>query len=184
MVEKRIEELKSALKPLDENKAATNHAIASAYAALRQIDESLRMLDLQDADIQRKLSLLGKAASVERIRSRLEFLKKHQERSINTEAALKAISVDDAAIRDLEEIERDLATLTASVEAAAALISIDRKSSGQVTLNGQDLAASTIRTVTETLTVSVGDIATITVSHLPRQAMQRYRSSEKSSASA
>lgn len=160
----RIEELKSTLKPLDERKAATNHAIASAYVALRQIDESLQMLDLQDADIQRKLSLLAKAAKAEGSRSKLEFLRKHEERSINMEAALKSISVDEAAIRALEEIERDLATLTASAEAAAALISIDRESSGQVTLNGQDLPASTTRSVTETLTVCVRDIATITVS--------------------
>jgi conjugal transfer/entry exclusion protein len=80
---------------------------------------------------------------------------------------LKASTVDDAAIKSLESIEREAATITARIEAGAARITVERKPGTSVTVNGSVLAENFARAVTEPLTIQVGDDVAITVSPPP-----------------
>jgi hypothetical protein len=111
--------------------------------------------------------VLQKAASREALAARLSALQSFEVKLSADDVALKASTVDDAAIKSLEAIEREAATISARIEAGAARITVERKPGSSVTVNGSVLAENFARAVTEPLTIQVGDDVAITVSPPP-----------------
>ena len=160
----RLKELAAALGPLDAEEADLQRALDEARAEQQALDSEAEKLEARDAELQRLAALLARLAAREAMAARLDRLRDFRSRAALTEAALKAATVDDAALRALEALEQEEATLQAKLEAGAARLAIDTRGSASVSLNGAALPAGAIaRAITEPLVISVGDDVTITV---------------------
>ena len=159
----RLKELATALGPLDAEEAELQKALDEAGAEKQALDAEAGTLDAREAELQRLAALLAKLATRETMAARLDLLKDFRTRAAQSEAALKAATVDEAALRALEALEQDEATLRARLEAGAARLAIETRRT-PVQVNGEALPAGpTARAVTEPLVIHVGDDVSITV---------------------
>ena len=160
----RLKELATALSPLDAREAELQKALDEASAQKLALDAEAERLDAREAELQRLSALLAKLATREAMAARLDLLKDFRTRTARSEAALKAASVDEAALRALEALEQEEATLRARLEAGAARLSVEMRGGTPVQINGEALPAGpATRAVTEPLVISVGDDVSITV---------------------
>ena len=161
---KRLKELAAALSPLDTEEAALQKTLDEARAQKVALEAEAETLDTREAELQRLAALLAKLATRETMAARLERLKDFRTRAAQNEAALKAASVDEAALRALEALEQEEATLRARLEAGAARLAIEARGGTAVQVNGEALPVGPMaRAVTEPLVIRVGDDVSITV---------------------
>jgi uncharacterized protein YhaN len=160
----RLKELTALLAPLDEEEAQASRLLNEAVSRKDELDAETERIEIRERQIQRLASALQKASSRAAVASRLAAMQSFEAKLSANEAALKSSTVDDAAIRSLDVIEREAATISARIEAGAARVTIERMPYAAVTVNGSVLAESFARAVTEPLTIQVGDDVAITVS--------------------
>jgi DNA repair exonuclease SbcCD ATPase subunit len=163
----RLKDLATLLAPLDEEEAQAARLLNEALTRKSELDAQAEKLATRERQLQRLAAAVQKATFRETIATRLAALQIFETKRSTNDAALKASTVDDAAIKSLESIEREAATITARIEAGAARITVERKPGTSVTVNGSVLAENFARAVTEPLTIQVGDDVAITVSPPP-----------------
>lgn len=163
----RLKALSAELAPLDAQQEETARAQqeASEHKALRA--QELDLLDSREAALQHLEALGQKLRQRGELEARLALVADFSARATANEAALKAASVDDAAIRSLEAIENEEARIRAAVEAGAARVAISARDGAAVTLNGTPVAGNAMRPVTGPLTIAVGEAVEITISPPP-----------------
>jgi DNA repair exonuclease SbcCD ATPase subunit len=113
------------------------------------------------------LQLAGLAARLskrEAMAARLRLLEDFRTRLAANEAALRAATVTDAVIKDLDLLEQEEETLRARIDAAAARLTIEAGPGSGVLVNGAAVEGHAARAVNEALTITVGSGVTITVS--------------------
>ena len=110
----------------------------------------------------------------------LNALQNFESRQNLNDAALKSNRVTDKIAATLDELERELGNLTARLEAGAARIDVEIATSSEVpvAMNGTKLEISTARAVVDPMTITVGDIARITVS--PPAASREHATNQRS----
>lgn len=164
------------LVPLADEEALASRLLTENLTQIGELDEELPALDERDRQLQRMASLAQIASSREGLSARLQALHDHETRFSLNDSALKANSVDEAAIKSLDAVERDTATLTAQLNAAAAQLSIERNAPADVVVNGKMVTANTdIRSVIEPISIMVGDEVTITITP-PQSSLTSSRS--------
>jgi chromosome segregation ATPase len=161
---RRTGEIATQLAPLDEEEAETQRRLTDALADMRGFDSRLAALDEADRRLQHLLAVAERAQSRDALAEKLAGLQAHEKRFAENAAALAANPTDQAAITSLDEIEREEAMLAARREAAAARVTVERRGAVPVAIDGQPVENATARAVTEPMSISVGDLATVTVS--------------------
>lgn len=174
----RTKVLLAELTPLDDEDATAKRLLSENLTAISQLDKQIPSLDERDRHLQRMASIAQTASTREGLAAKLLALQQYESRLNLNIAALKANSVDAMALKSLDDVERDAATLSAQLEATAAQLSIESHGSTKVMVNGDTIRTSTdIRPVTEPLSIMVGDQATITIT--PPQTSLRFSQSQK-----
>ena len=163
----RIKALVAELAPLDEEETAVRLKLNEALARKSEFDTASDAYDTEERMLQRLAGIAQKSAAREAVAARLSTIVSLEKRYSHNEAALKSNSVDDAAIKSLEAIERAVEKIIARIEAAAARITIEQKPGSQVSVNGRPIDGNMVRSVTEPMTIMVGDQVAITVSPPP-----------------
>lgn len=160
----RTTALLAELMPLDDEDASANRLLRENLAEISELDKQIPALDEQDRKLQRMASIAQTASTRERLAARLLALQQYENRLNLNVAALKANTADPIALKSLDDVERDAATLSAQLEATAAQLSIESHGSTKVTVNGNVIKTRTdVRPVTEPMSIVVGDQATITI---------------------
>ncbi len=160
----RCGEIKSALVTFNEEELAARRSLTESLAHMNDLDRELASFDDHERELLRTEKIVQKVSSRDALSARLQVLQGYERRFAQNEAALEASTVDGAAIKSLDEIERKIATLMARLEAGAAQLTIERRGSVDVTVNGRTIEGGVVRAVTEPLSIMVGDMAAITVS--------------------
>ena len=160
----RLKELAIALTPLDAEEASLQQSLDEARAEKQALETEAEKLDAREAELQRLAAVLAKLAAREAMAARLDRLRDFRARAAQNEAALKAATVNDAALRALEALEQEEANSRARLEAGAARLAIESRGGTAVQINGEALPLGpTARAVTEPLVIRVGDDVSITV---------------------
>ena len=162
----RLKELAEALKPLAEQEEHATAALGQATARKAELDRAAEALDARDAELQRLAALAARLSARAALASRLERLVDFRGRAARNEAELKSTSVDEAAVKSLEALEQEEATLRARLEAGAARVTIEARAGG-VAMNGTAIAGNAARSVTEPVVITVGADVAITISPPP-----------------
>ena len=164
------------LAPLEDEEALAGRLLTENLSQIGEIDQQIPALDERDRQLQRMASLTQIGSSRDDLSARLQALQAYETRLILNDAAIKANTADEAAIKSLDEVEREMATLTARLEATAAQLSIERHGLADVIVNGNMIKISTtVRPVIEPLSIVVGDQVTITVTP-PQNSLTSSRS--------
>ncbi len=162
-----LKSLSARARPLDEEEAQASRVLNEALNRKTELDAEAERLEARGLQFQRLAALLQKSSSRAARVERLAALQSFEAKSSANEAALKAATVDDAAVRALDAIEREAETIRARIEAGAARITVERKPGVSITVNGAVLSENFARAVTEPLTIAIGDGVAITVSPPP-----------------
>jgi len=163
----RLKALTTELAPLDEQHDQAGKALHDATTAKAEREAELDRIAARLAELQRMEAMARMAAKRAEHEARLALLIGLRKRIAANEAALKAHSVDPAAIEALQAAERDEARIRDAMEAGAARVAIEAKPGAAVTLNGMALTGNASRPVTEPLTIAVGPDVAITISPPP-----------------
>lgn len=160
----RTTALLAELLPLDDEDATAKRFLSENLTAISQLDKQIPSLDERDRQLQRMASIAQTASTRERLAARLLALQQYESRLNLNIAALKVNTADAMALKSLDDVERDAATLSAQLEVTAAQLSIESHGPTKVMVNGNAIKTSTeVRPVTEPLSIMVGDQATITI---------------------
>jgi hypothetical protein len=144
----------------------------TARGIVRQARDEIHELDAQGANtdehergLQRLATAVAGAAARPSLISRQEALEELERRIIKNAAGLSGNCATAAALRSLDEAERELSVLTARLEASAPEVSIElgRAGAGQVSIGATLLTDSVAQPVLDPLTIRVGDLATVIV---------------------
>lgn len=160
----RCEKLTNEMSPLDADEIISLSFLAKANTTIQNIDDRARVLDSQEHLLQRIVSLNQKESSQNQLKSQIEKLKDYEFRLTGAEAALKANLFDSSAIGILDKIERDLSNLHAGRKAGAAKLTVDRKGTSSVTINGLVHQGNALLAVTEPIEIQIDNSVTITIS--------------------
>ena len=163
----RLKALAAELAPLDEQHDQAGKSLHDATAAKAEREAELDRIAASLAELQRIEAMARMEAKRAGDEARLALLTGLRRRIAANEAALRAHSVDAAAIDELEAAERDEARIRAALEAGAARVTIEAKPGAAVTLNGVSLAGNAFRHATEPMTIAVGPDVAITISPPP-----------------
>jgi hypothetical protein len=163
---RRETEIAARLAPLDAEEAAARAAIATARAALAEIDTAAGAHEARERALHRLGAILARAGERDRLAERLDRLGALDQRLAETAAALAANRADAAAMGRLDALERELGLVAARLEAAAPQVEVTLgpAGAGRVTIDGEPIAAGARRAALAPLVIAVGDLATITVS--------------------
>lgn len=163
---RREAEIAARLAPLDAEEAAAQAAIATARAALVEIDAAAGAHEARERALHRLGAILARAGERDRLAERLDRLGALDGRLAETAAALAANRAEASAIGRLDALERELGLVTARLEAAAPQVEITLgpAGAGRVSVDGEPIAAGVRRAAIAPLVIAVGDVATITVS--------------------
>jgi uncharacterized protein YhaN len=159
----RLKSITASLLPLEEEHTEASRSQRADITSKQQHDEEWAALDTREAVLQRVEALAQKLERKAELEERLDRLVDYRQRAAATDAALKAVTVDDAAIKALEAIEREDVMIRAARDAGAARLGITTKPGTTVTLNGTSLAGAVEQPVTEPVTIAIGADVTITI---------------------
>ena len=162
---RRETDLAAKLVPLDVEEKALSSDVERLSAGLAEIERG------EEAAAARDRTLRQLAAASQSGRSKAEQERQARilagivERQTTLSGEIASVKVTAEHIRDLEAVEHDLARLDARLAASAAQLSVSvRPGSGvPVLIGGKPAGATETIAVTAPIIVSVGDIATITM---------------------
>jgi len=162
---KRDKEIRRALTPLDAEEQTARGTIRIARDEIAGLDVQSEQEEEQERNLQRlatAVTRVGARDSLVRQRDGLEELGK---RLVKNTAGLASNRVTAAVMMSVEEVVRQLSLLTARLEASAPEVAIELGASGvgQVSIAETPLAGNVVQAAVDTLTIRVGDLATITV---------------------
>jgi hypothetical protein len=162
---RREAEIAARLAPLDAEEAAAQTQIATARAALAEVDAAAAAHEARERALHRLGAILARAGERDRLAERLDRLGALDQRLAETAAALAANRADAAAMGRLDALERELGLVAARLEAAAPQVEVTLGpgGAGRVSVDGEPLAAGVRRAALAPLVIAVGDLATITV---------------------
>ena len=161
----RDNELREALQPLEAKELAAREAISAARGKIAEFDAQAVHDEEQERGLQHLAGVLVRANAREPLLRRQEGLTALGSRLVTNTAALAHNRVTAAALTSLDEIEREIATLTARLEAAAPVVAVElgEASSGKVWIGNNAVTANAMHAAIDPLTIRVGDLASITV---------------------
>ncbi len=160
----RFNSLTVDIESLDEAIDNATSELTKASSRKSALDSEADRNEAEDLKFQRMASLSQKAAARDTLQTRLAMLQSFDKRLLENELALKSISADGSALKDLEAIERDIESISLRMDSAAARLTIERKPHAFVSLNGENVPPHLSRAVTEPLTITIGDDVTVTLS--------------------
>ncbi len=162
----RCVEIQELLKPLDEQERQSRNAIADGSAEITRLDQATEQREQRERLLKRMSAIVSRLATRDGLVQRLNALQDFESRQNLNDAALKSNRVSEKVAATLDELERDLGNLTARLEAGAARIDVEIATSSEVpvTMDGTKLEIGTARAIVDPTTITVGDIARITVS--------------------
>jgi DNA repair exonuclease SbcCD ATPase subunit len=163
----RLKELGARLAPLNEQEQAATKALQVAAAQKAGLDREAETLDSRESELQRLAALGVKLEQRGKLSQRLMLLEDFGRRAAGNDAALKAASVDEAALKALDAIENEERQIRAGMEAGAARVAIEARHGADVAVNGTAISGNAMRSVTEPLTIAVGTEVAITISPPP-----------------
>jgi hypothetical protein len=163
----RLKQLSAELSPLEAQHEEAGRALNDATGAKAARDAELEKLDARLAELFRIEAMALKQAKRAELETRLALFTGLRARTAANDAALKAHSVDAAAVTALEAAEREEARVRAAMEAGAARVAITARAGSSVTLNGAAVTSVASRPVTEPITIAVGADVSITISPPP-----------------
>jgi energy-coupling factor transporter ATP-binding protein EcfA2 len=158
-------------------------AAARQRAALSADTDAAAKLDAAEREEQAARDLLDRLAKAERARDaalRLEALRERlsqaevaQKEIAEGEAASRSLDVPDKALRELEQLDTEIAGLRAAATMNAPSLRVDYESGaqGRVTLDGISLKAGDERAITAPIALTLDGIGTLSLT--PGQAVTR-----------
>ncbi len=163
---KRAAELHAALSPLDDRERAARDTIERARQQVAGYGHQAERDDEAEVGLQRVAKALARAGAREELTRQNARLVDVRARLDKNEAALSTNRVTAETVALLDDTERELAVLTAQLEAVAPQVSIDIGPAGvgQVWIGEKALDRSIVQTTVDPITIRVGELATITVS--------------------
>jgi len=162
----RVTELSASLSPLDDRERAARGAIESAREQVAAFHRQAERDDEEERSLQRVAKAVARAAARDELTRQKAGLVDVSARLSRNEVALSANRVTAETIALLDAMEREIAVLTAQLEAVAPRVSIELGPAGvgHVWLGEKVLDRGTVRTAVDPITIRVGELATITVS--------------------
>ena len=162
----REAEIAARLAPLEAEERTAQAAIAAARASLTEIDAAAGAHEAQERALHRLGAIVARAGERDRLADRLDRLGVLDQRLAETAAALAANRADAAATGRLDALERELGLVTARLEASSPQVEVTLGPGGlgRVSIDGEPLPAGVRRAALAPLVITVGDLATITVS--------------------
>jgi uncharacterized protein YhaN len=139
--------------------------IESTKAQIVKLDDEINSLDRRRQVLQQLSGAIAKAENQRDQEQKLGILETAAARLIGLDAQLDQIGMTPALLMIIDNAERQLTSLTAQLAAAApqVLIEVAPKGRGQVHLGDKSVGASLFSPVLAVAKITVGDLATITV---------------------
>ncbi|MGB0085109.1 MAG: SMC family ATPase [Rhodomicrobiaceae bacterium] len=162
---RRETELAAKLVPLDVEEKALRGQAERLSGRLAEIEREDEAAAAQDRTLRQLAAASQSGRSKAEQERQARILADIVERQTTLSGEIASVKVTAEHVRDLEAVEHDLAVLDARLAASAAQLSVSvRPGSGvPVTIGGKPAGATETIAVTGPITVSVGDIATITM---------------------
>ena len=146
----------------DQQLHATKRAEREAIAAS---DAAVKSNEIEERALEARLAALRRGETRTTLATRLQALESLVARGSANERERAANRATADTVANLDALEREIAVLTARMEAAApkVRVSLGAGGAGTVSLDGARLLEDTERAVLESLTIQVGDLACITI---------------------
>jgi DNA repair exonuclease SbcCD ATPase subunit len=173
------------LPQLEAREQETRSAVTRTLEQTTGVEVALQTLSKREQQAARLDAALVRAQRRNEVARQLKALEQAAQELRDTDAQLAQIRVKPKTADDLDELDRQIASLDAQLAAAAAQLTIEMKpqGAGQVRIGGARAKASYSAPVLTPIKVSVANIAEITVTpaahprHDKRQALDEGRSS-------
>lgn len=161
----RDKELREALPPLDAQEQAAREVIRGARDQSVELDAQAERDEELERSLQHLAGVVARADARETLVRKRDGLVELGERLVKNAAALVNNRVTAAVLTSLDDVEREVAILTARLEAAAPEVAIElgTTGAGKVSIGDALLGGSAVQAAIDPLTIRVGDLATITV---------------------
>jgi DNA repair exonuclease SbcCD ATPase subunit len=162
----RSAQIREALHPIGEQEKAARGVVRRARDEIADVNAQAEKGDEQERGLQCLATAVARATARPSLISRQQALEELERRIIKNEAGLSGNCATAAALRSLDETERELSVLIARLEASAPEISVElgTAGAGQVSIGTTLLTDSFVRPVLDPLTIQIGDLAIVTVS--------------------
>jgi uncharacterized protein YhaN len=162
---KRGSELAEALDPILVQAKIAREEAQKAREEIAALDAEIEKDEELDRTLQRLAKCLARSEGRSTLISRQTALEGFEERLRANRAALAGNAATADVLAASDKIERDLALLSARLEAAASevLIEIAESGAGKILVDGKAVEGTAAHTAVDPLTISVGDLAVIRI---------------------
>lgn len=166
-------ELTAELDPILVQAKTAQEAAQKARDEIATLDADIEKDEESERTLQRLARVVARSQGRPAIAARRAALEAFEERLRANKAALAGNGVTAAAVTALDKIERDLAVLSARLEAASpeVLVEIGAAGAGKVLVDGRVAEGRATHAAVDPMTISIGDLAVVHVT--PSAASQK-----------
>ena len=139
--------------------------IRGARDQVAELDAQAERDEELERSLQQLAGVVARANARETLVRQRDGLVELGERLVKSAAALANNRVTAAVLTSLDDVEREIAILTARLEAAAPEVAIElgAAGAGKISIGDAVLAGNAVHAAIDPLTIRVADVATITV---------------------
>jgi DNA repair exonuclease SbcCD ATPase subunit len=162
---RREQESQEALTPLQQRETAANEAIRNARDGISALDAQAARLDDQERALQGLGKVVARASTRPTMVDKEASLEGLGKRLKKNKSAMANNDVTAAVLTSLEGVEREIATLTARLEAAAPEVTVALGPAGRskVSVDGSMIDDGIVRAAIDPMMIEVGELATVMV---------------------
>lgn len=161
----RGKESRAGLVPVEAQEQAARDVVRGARDQIAELDAQAERDEELERSLQQLAGVVARANAREALVRQRDGLVELGERLVKSAAALANNRVTATVLTSLDDVEREIAILTARLEAAAPEVAIElgAAGAGKISIGDALLAGNVVHAAINPLTIRVADVATITV---------------------